>query len=396
PSAFGARLLMPLFAIYTLFVVYRIGTRLGSWKHGLIAAGVLATFNLFLGRTRAVNIDMPLLAGITTTLLLLLENRSSWKVALAISISVLFNGPTGFLTMIIALPLFFSKKRKYLLHTIYYLLLIILPWHLYTYLKYGTEYITPYLSEQVFRRATAQIEFHFEDRWYYFVYLYENLGLGVLLVAAIGGIFSVRQFISRSKNRIFHLTLLWWVFIPLSIFTLAKTRLFWYILPVYPALALLIAEAIGSWKLDKNSSRVVSILAIGICFQALLVSSRSVEVSKVTAPMPDRLYVAQELGKLKSGTLSILVPPSGSQSKTLLPDVDNVNSSSRYGEMPSVVYYYAGPVEFFYDVDKFRAYWDTTSDPIVMISSDDLPLLSPDYQILATTATYLGISKEQK
>jgi 4-amino-4-deoxy-L-arabinose transferase-like glycosyltransferase len=224
PSASGARLLMPLFALYTLYIVYRIGSRLGSWRHALIASGVLASMNLFLSRTRGVNTDMPLLASIVTTILFLLENRPAWWVALSIFGGIWFKGIAGLLSVIIALPLLLTKSFSYLRSTIYYLLIFIIPWHLYAYLRFHSDFLTPYFFEQVLRRATAQIEFHFETRWYYFNYLYENLGLGVLLVAGVGIAFTL---ISR-KN----LYLLWWYF-PLGYFTLAKTRLFWYILPIY-------------------------------------------------------------------------------------------------------------------------------------------------------------------
>ncbi|MFH1244576.1 MAG: glycosyltransferase family 39 protein [bacterium] len=385
PSSYGARLLMPLFAVYTLYIVYRLGTHLGNWKHGLIAAGTLATFNLFLGRTRAVNTDMPLLASITTTMLFLLENRPAWWVALSIFGGVWFKGLAGLLSIIIALPILLSKSQKFILSTIVHCSLFILPWHIYAYFMYHGEFTTPYFFEQVFRRATAQIEFHFENRWYYFTYLWQNLGLGVLLVSAVG----VLSLLIRRSSRY----LLWWVLSPLAIFTLAKTRLFWYILPVYPALALLIAEAIGRWQKDKISRSVVAILAVGIGLQAILVTSRSVEINKLTAPLPDRLYVAQELGKLQAGTLVVLVPPSERLAEALLPSVARLTSSFRYGGMPSVPFYYRGPVEFYYDVDKFRTTWHNATTPTALIAKEDLDLLQESFSPIVTSSTYFGIQK---
>ena len=387
-TALGARLLMPLFALYTLGVVYRLGTHLGTWRHGLIAMGVLATFNLFLGRTRAVNTDMPLLASITTTMLFLLENRPAWWVALSVFGGVWFKGIAGLLSIIIAFPLMLHKSKQYILSTIIHSALFILPWHTYAYFMYHGEFTTPYFLEQVLRRATAQIEFHFENRWYYFTYLWENLGLGVILVSAVG----VISLLARRSSRY----LLWWVLIPLAIFTLAKTRLFWYILPIYPALALLIAEAIGRWQESKTNRRVVSILAVGICCQAIMVTSRSVEIHKLTAPTSDRLHVAQELGKLQLGTLAVLVPPSERLAEALLPSVARLTSSFRYGGMPSVPFYYQGSVEFYYDVDKFRALWESNHSFISLIAQDDAKLVPPNYKILVTTPTYLGIAREAK
>ncbi|MFZ2200157.1 MAG: glycosyltransferase family 39 protein [Microgenomates group bacterium] len=385
PTAYGARLFMPLVAIYVLYVVYRIGTHLGNWKHGMIAAGVLASLNLFLGRTRAVNTDMALLASITTTILFLLESRPAWWVALAIFGGVWFKGIAGLMSVIIALPLFLQKPKTYVLRTIYSVLILIIPWHLYAYLKYHREFLTPYLFEQVLRRATAQIEFHFETRWYYFNYLYENLGIGVLLVAGLG---AVSTLFTR-KN----LYLLWWVLAPLTIFTLAKTRLFWYILPIYPAISLLIAQIIGGFQSSKVSKNVVSVLAVGIITQAIMATSKSVELKKTIAIIPDRVQVAQSLGKLTSQPLSVLVPPSERLSEALLPEVAKLTSSFRYGGMPSVVYYYGGKVDFYYDVDKFRDYWENAESPLVLIAAEDAKFVPGEYRTLISTETYLGIVK---
>lgn len=385
PSAFGARLFMPAVAAYTLYVVYRLGVKLGSWKHGLLAAGILATFNLFLGRTRAVNTDMPLLAAVTTTVLFLLENRPAWWVALAVFGGVWFKGLAGLLSVIIALPLFLAKKPTYIRSTLLYCLLFILPWHLYAYSLYGSDFTTPYFFEQVIRRATAQIEFHFETRWYYFNYLRENLGYGVILVSGFGAALTL----VRRRN----LYLLWWVLVPLALFTLAKTRLFWYILPIYPALALLAAEAIGYWQQTKSARAVVGILAIGIWAQSLLMASRSVEITKVSAPLPDRLYVASELGKLGRGELSILVPPSERLSEALLPQVARLSSSFRYGGMPSVVFYYGGPVKFYYNVDEFRAQWMEKQTPTALIAKDDENHVPGSFNAVVVTEKYLGIQK---
>jgi len=385
PSALGARLFMPLVAVYVLYIVYRLGTHLGSWRHGLIAAGVLASLNLFLGRTRAVNTDMALLASITTTILFLLENRPAWWVALSIFGGVWFKGIAGLLSVIIALPLLIKKSPKYLSLLTLYFSLVIIPWHLFAYLRYGKEFLTPYFFEQVLRRATAQIEFHFETRWYYFNYLYENLGIGILLVASIG----VLSLLLHRKN----LYLLWWVLSPLVIFTLAKTRLFWYILPIYPAIALIISVAIADFATTKVAKNILTILSIGILAQALLAAGKSVEISKTVAPRSDRLVVASALAKLNQSPLLVLVPPSERLSEALLPEVARLSSSFRYGGMPSVVYYFGHQVVFYYNVDTFINSFDTAVSPLGMIAVEDQKLITSSYSIIEQTPTYLGIQK---
>lgn len=393
PTSFGARLFMPLIATYVLYIVYRIGTHLGGYKHGLLAAGILAGFNLFLGRTRAVNTDMPLLASISTTILFLLENRSPLWVALSIFGGVWFKGVAGLLSVIVALPLIFSKSLKYITNLLIFGLLLVLPWHLYSYLKFGSEFITPYFLEQVVRRATVQIEFHFEPRWYYFIYLYENLGLGVIIVAGLGILSTLQRIMSKDKKWLLSLTLLWWALVPLAIFTLAKTRLFWYILPIYPAISLLISEIIGRFDKTNIQKRVLVILSIGVLLQGLLSASKSVEINRRSAPLSDRLQVAMELGKHNQSGLGVLVPPSERLSEALLPQVARLSSSFRYGGMPSVVFYYGNQVTFFYNVDEFRSWWLESSNPLALVSTQDISLIPGSYQEISSSSTYIGIQK---
>lgn len=399
PTALGARLLMPLFAIYTLYIVYRIGTHLGSWRHGLLAAGILATLSLFLQRTRAVNTDMPLLAGITTTVLFLLENKPAWWVAAAVAGAVWFKGLDGFLAVIIAAPLFFPKSFRYIRNTIFYILIFTLPWHLYALFAYGREFYQPYLLEQVIQRASTQIEFHFESRWYYLVYLYQNLGIGALTVLSIGvaslllRLRSKKPFFDTVRRNLFPITLLWWLLMPLAVFTLAKTRLFWYILPIYPAIALVIAEAIARWGESVAAHRVVTILAVGVAVQALFIASKSVEFGKASVPAPDRIEVAMEMSKLGSGELAVLVPPSEREAMAVLPATARLSSSFRYGGMPAITYYYtAGTVRFFYNIDEFRAYLGAHDVNALMATADEKYIPTGD-RVVVTTPTYVGVRR---
>lgn len=399
-TSYGPRLFMPVIAGLTLLVIYRLGAR-KSWQHGLLSAGILATFNLFLSRARGVNVDMALLLGISTTILFLVEHRPAWLVALAVAGSVWFKGPAGLLAIAIAAPLFFTKSRSYLLSCISYLLILIVPWHLYAFLAYGSDFYRPYLLEQVLQRATTPIEFHMESRWYYFSYLYENLGAGVLLVAGLGLTLMVIQIWrdyrtkkslrSLSPNSYLSATIIWWMLLPLGLFTLAKTRLFWYILPVYPALALLSAYAISFFDQSKTSRRVIAILSLGVAFQAMLTVTRSVEITKTSAPLSDRLVVASRLRE-SPAPLLVLVPRTERLAEAVLPQESRLSSSFRYGGMPSVVYYYQGPVQFFYNVDEFRAAWDGSVSPTAMVERGDLSLFD-NHTILVETPTYLGIGK---
>lgn len=398
PSAFGARLFFPLIAGYTIWAMYQLGKARGGTQQGVLAAALLATFSLFLSRTRGVNADMPLLAAIITTAWFLVAHRPAWQVALAIALGIWFKGPAGLLTVLISVPLLIGKPKEYLLCLVSYFLLLTIPWHLYVYVRYGEQFLTPYLYEQVLRRATAQIEFHFENRWYYFTYLFQNLGLGPLIVAAVGALKLIWQTRGGQSKRLATLAEsllpLWWTMVPLTIFTLAKTRLFWYILPTYPGIALLMTEAITAWNASPRARRVVGLLTVGIMIQALVAATRSVEITKKTALPADRIAAVMTLASRGVHTpLSILVPESERRAQALLPAVATLSSSFRYGGMPAVVFYYRAPVKFYYNVDEFILDFGQQGT-YALLERADLARLPKPYQLVVETGSVVAVSRE--
>ena len=391
---FGARFAMPIFAALTLYGIYLIGKKLSSWIMGLISAGILGTLGLFLDRSRALNTDMPLLLGIVSTCVVLLFDLSPIFLALTISFSIWFKGVAGLLAVLISLPLLLTKGKKYLTSSAILTSLLLIPWHLYSYLKYRNDFISPYFLEQVVARVTNPIEFHLESRYYYLNFLYENLGIGVILVAILGGYFVLCQYLrSRSAQ---DLLVLWWLIIPILVFTLARTRLFWYILPVYPAASLLCGYAITYFANSKQARKVIAILAIGIFAQSLLSAYRYVDYPRSTPTTTNQLTVVRALSTISSDPLVVLVSPSERVAEAILPESQRISSSFRYGGSPSTLYYYQNQVIFFYNTDYFQAYLNDHPDGVIMLVRDDLSLLDPEYQIVSESGDYLGVKKEAK
>lgn len=384
-TAFGARLFQPVFAASVLVMVYLIGKKLKSWRTGVMSIAILAGFNLFLGRTRAVNTDMPLLLGLTGTVAALLYGARPAAVAAVIAMSVWFKGIAGLLPVLITLPLFMSKGKRYTLSVGLWSLLFILPWHLFVYASYGDIFLTPYLREQVIARAQNPIEFHLESRWFYFRYLYENLGLGVLTVAGLG------MGLSLYKKKPL---LAWWVLVPLSIFTVAKTRLFWYILPVYPALSLACAYAVDGVSMNKKARTAVVILAIGMCLQSLSAAWKSVEPEKKTAQIPPRIELAEKAKDHTVGELMVLVPESERIAEAILPATQRISSSFRYGGNPSLVYYF-GRVRYYYNLDEFRNDWEQSGDPYAIISRKDIDTVGIEPAVVEGSGSEVIIRKAE-
>lgn len=390
----GSRLFMPIFAGLTLYAVFLIGESIGGTLMGAASMAILGYFNLFLARARAVNVDGMLLSGITWTIWLLSSSAPGWTVGLAMGFAIMAKGPAGGLAILIALPFLYKKPWAYLKQILLSFSLVVVPWHLYSYLVHGNSFITPYLFEQVLRRATTPIEFHTESRWFYLNFLLGDLGIGVLSVSLIGVVMAIRQLMKGKKLQEL-LTILWWVILPLGLFTVSKTRLSWYILPIYPGLALLIGYAITQLIKVPKATKVVSILVVGMCAQMIWHAYDYVAPSRSASPLSDQLIIAKNLSHYPGTGLAMLVSESERVAEAILPKVQTISSSFRYGGSPSVVWYSHKHVYFYYNYDNFKR--DASAKPEIsslIVTRADQDKVPPSYKLVEETKNYLGYIKE--
>lgn len=386
----GARLLIPLFAGLTLYAIFRIGETLGGTLMGSASMALLAYLNLFVSRARTVNTDGMLLASIAWVAWLLLAGSPAWIVGIVMGLAVMVKGPAGVLAILIAIPLLIKKSPKYLRTLAISFLLTAVPWHLYAYFVHGQSFITPYLLEQVLRRATVPIEFHMESRWFYFNFLYKDLGVGVVLVGLFSLALMLKSWVQKkSMDNLF--LIMWWIAVPLVIFTLAKTRLSWYILPVYPAISLAIGYGLTYFIEDKKSKGVVAILVVGMLAQMLLHGYKYVEPARAVGPLSDVLQVAQALSMYHGTELAMLVSENERVAQAILPEDQTISSSFRYGGAPSVVWYSQKHVVYYYNYDHFIAdIMDNNAITTLIVAVADRDKIPPGFKQVIETKDYLG------
>ena len=116
--------------------------------------------------------------------------------------------------------------------------LLVTPWHLYMYRRFGNAFIDEYLGLHVLARATQQIEGHRTQWWFY---------LKVLLVSAPPFCLLYPVAVWRGFRR--RELRVWAIFavVVVVFFTVIQTRLPHYIAPAYPALTVLAAVWVGDW-----------------------------------------------------------------------------------------------------------------------------------------------------
>lgn len=117
-------------------------------------------------------------------------------------------------------------------------LAVILPWHVYETVRWGTRFWNEYLGLHVLKRVTEVLHNPgATEGWYGPILFKRFFPFSLWLIPALA--WTVRGWFLRRRE-----DGLWvvWVALTYLLFTLAKTKFDWYLLPLYPAAAVLVAK----------------------------------------------------------------------------------------------------------------------------------------------------------
>ena len=270
-SAFWARFPSALAGIALVLLTYLIARRLASPSAGVFAAFALMTMNHF---------DRVAREGMTDTLLCLCiylaiyawmhlcSEQPVWFYLLctAVGLGAMIKGP-AVLTALLAVsadwliernPEKLLAPRHYLFGS-FVVLVIVAPWHLWMIARYGRAFIDSYLGMQLAERITRVLQDSGGGPGYYFQIIL--LGSSPWsLVAPVAAAY--RLWKKQSAH-----ALMWCLIgVVLIGYTLVPTKHQWYILPVYPAIAVevgaLLAEAGARRRIVRYAT--VAVLAAGM------------------------------------------------------------------------------------------------------------------------------------
>lgn len=248
-------LMMSSVCILLTFSIARILTK--SDRAGLIAATLHAVNGLVIelaaGRTATDHVDTFFLFFIEVSILLILlaQKRHHY---LFLFLAGIFCGlailtkwlPALICLLLLAIleklsPTTWKRVLPGLILVGTVALVVALPWQIFAWIRFPEEY----LWEQAFnsRHFTEGLEGHGQPWWYFFDRIRITVHEGVYFFVA-WGIWTWRN--SR-EDRIPLALLLTWIFIPMLVFSLAKTKMQGYLLFSFPAYFVLIG-----WGLDQG------------------------------------------------------------------------------------------------------------------------------------------------
>ncbi|PJE68686.1 hypothetical protein COU96_03120 [Candidatus Shapirobacteria bacterium CG10_big_fil_rev_8_21_14_0_10_38_14] len=235
-----------LFGVLTIMVVFLFGRSFTNVWTGVIAAIFLLTIESFLGvhGARTGDYDTMVTFFITTAIFCFyLAIKKGKKIywlgsGIATGLGFLSKSVIGLFPLPIAvLQLFYLKltRKKFFFKGAWLgllsLLLVITPW-LVARFSVGGEFIRQMYLRDIRLRMNVPLEGHRGDLWFYYYVLSDNLGRWLF------PLFVFCLFFCKA-----HLLLIW-LAVVFGVFTLAKTKIDWYLLPIWPAVGLLIGLGI--------------------------------------------------------------------------------------------------------------------------------------------------------
>jgi 4-amino-4-deoxy-L-arabinose transferase-like glycosyltransferase len=290
-NEFAARFPAALFALLTLLLLFFLGKRLFGEKGGFFAALILATSVEFLWLARRACLDTTLTFFTTAAIALLYvgfyQQRGRWILYLlaylAMALGVLTKLQIGVIVPVLVVGGYFLVQRelgffKDTSHIpgIALFVALIGGWLALAYLSGGQEYLRGLLYQKT---ASTFLETTSHDRplYYYLMYFPGNFIPWIIFFpsALIYGLSAG----GRKKEFIF---ILFWFAIVFVFFSIAKAKRELYLLPLYPAAALMVGNLVAELPLGAGGAqRRISSIPFMILIIALALTALSLPIVAV-------------------------------------------------------------------------------------------------------------------
>jgi len=312
-TEFAARFPSACLALGTVLLMYLTGRKLFGRREGFYGASVLGASLSFLVLGRMNSIDMTLTFHMTAALSFFLlavqegEKRKSLYYHLFYVFSALTVLAKGLIGIVLPGGIIFS----YLLLTRNWRLLremriwtgiplflaVCAPWFLFVSLK-NPEFPRFFFIHEHFQRFLTKVHGRYEPAWFFIPVL-----LGGMLPWSFFFAGTVRDLVRHRDRR--QLFLLLWAGVIFVFFSASSSKLIPYILPVFPAIALLVGVSLSK-SLDTHdrltrlqflsAALFLSIAGAGIILYPLL--SAKTRISFADALLPGAIFLAGGLASL--------------------------------------------------------------------------------------------------
>lgn len=252
-NEFSVRLWSVIFTILTTVLVYLLGSLIKDRWSGILAALIFITSMQVINGHAGITGDYDAGASFFLTLSLFLfllsyktrKNSPLFFSMAAVGLGTMYKSfvPGLIPLVIIFIFLLFSKEKKYFLNpkTIFLcasiIIAIISPWLIARSMS-DSSFIPKLLSFDYWQRLTLSVDKHSGSFWFYLIQMKDGFYPWIYFLPL--GLFLAFKNYIKNKNEDYLFLLISFSTIFL-IFSVAVTKNFWYILPIFPAAALIVA-----------------------------------------------------------------------------------------------------------------------------------------------------------
>lgn len=401
-------------AILIILLTFYFAKSFLEKKYAFLAGIILATTLLFFSLSIFVRMDLLMMVFIVASLFSFFQAYQNQKhyslFYLFMGIATAIKGPAGFLIPLIIVPGFLAwdnnlkelKKMKLFKGALIFISVILL-WLIPAFIFGGREYIYHLVILQTFGRAVESFA-HSEPFYYYFMTLPVTLlPWTLLLVSSFFYVFKYNKNISTELKFI-----LSWFILPLILFSLFSGKLVFYLLPIYPAAAILVAylcQEIIANKADKSFLVIPVLLTIVIITASYFFIPENIEgynLKKLLNPTfvfmivslfaflllylkkkySSLVYLLTALMLIFSLNLNFLIVPLASQNYSKKPiaeelkmlreerNIENI-AAYRFGQPETLAVYTDFFIQGIGSKDSLIYYLQQNEEAVILISEDD-------------------------
>jgi len=281
-NEYNARFFSCLSAIGSLVVIYLLARIIykDKWSK-FFSVLVLATTFYYTKYAMHAMFDVTLSFLYTLVMLFfilgILKNEKYFLLSgVFVGFSILTKSLLGTFPIIImgAFLLLYDRKKilsKYFILSILISLFMALPWYLLEYIKYGDKFLSEHFGWLFLERGFGK-SLPKQNLFSYFYYLKFLLIFYLPWIPfAIASIFVELKKKKREKEEMFLLLPIIWILTVLILMSIPGTRKSWYIMPVFPALALITGDYFNRYVLRNEKVRILSARIIILVFSIIMI-----------------------------------------------------------------------------------------------------------------------------
>ena len=315
-SNFSVKLPIALLSFLSIIVLFMFVSKYYNYTTAFFSSIVLIFTQQYLHHGRSVVTDGPFALFFMLALICFYIASNEKKIfcyylmSFFIGLSIMTKQASGLLIYFVILGYLLLSKDKSALKNIHFYLsfllvpIIVLPWHIEMYKRFGDDFIKEYfystvnnvqgygtgLADDKVNYAVSANKYNFFNEWYVYLQMLVNNywpWLPFLVYGIYRKLRETKHIISNDKR--IDIFILCWALVPFIIFQIASKKNGNYLNILYPAFAIISGEVLNSFS-EKTVQKIIKILVVisvvaSILFISFPIVSKGIDAQKLADPV---------------------------------------------------------------------------------------------------------------